>query len=61
MLALPRIDLSNGRPSFGFFNPTTSIIAMDGNAERLVPVAELIARVAPTVVVHWNVPRLTPR
>jgi hypothetical protein len=60
-LALPRIDLSNGRPSFGFFNPTTSIIAMDGNAERLVPVAELIARVAPTVVVHWNVPRPTPR
>jgi hypothetical protein len=56
MLALPRIDLSNGRPSFGFFNPTTSIIAVDGNAERLVPVAELIARVAPTVVVHWNVP-----
>ena len=60
-LALPRIDLSNGQPSFGFFNPTTSIIAMDGNAERLVPIAELIARVAPTVVVRWNVPRPTPR
>jgi hypothetical protein len=59
-LALPRIDVSNNRPSSGFFNPTTTIIAMDGNAERLLPIAEMIARVAPSLVVRWNGPRPTP-
>src|SRR5262249_41567627 len=60
-LALPRIDVSNGRPTFGFFNPTTTIIAMDGNPQRLVPVAEMIATTAPYMVVRWKGVPTTPR
>jgi len=33
-LALPRIDVWNGRPTFGFFNPVTTVITLDGNAQR---------------------------
>jgi len=60
VLALPRLDVSNGLPSFGFFNPTTTIIAMDGNVERLLPIAKMIETIAPSLVVRWNRARPTP-
>jgi 4-amino-4-deoxy-L-arabinose transferase-like glycosyltransferase len=59
VLALPRLDVSNGRPSFSFFNPTTTIIAMDGNAERLLPIANMIETIAPSLFVRWNRPQPT--
>jgi hypothetical protein len=59
-LALPRVDVSNGRPAFGFFNPTTTIIAMDGNPQRLVPIAEMIATTAPSMLVNWKGVPTTP-
>ena len=54
VLALPRIDISNGRPMFAYFNPTTTIIAMDGNPQRLMPVAAMIATTAPFLEVRWK-------
>jgi hypothetical protein len=56
ILAMPRLDVSNGHPSFGFFNPTTTIIAMDGNMERLLPIAKMIKRIAPSMIVQSNRP-----
>ncbi len=53
-LALPHLDVSNGDPSFGFFNPTTTIIAMDGNAAQLLPIAKMIETTAPSMVVRWS-------
>ncbi len=59
ILALPHIDISNGRPSFGFFNPTTTIVAMDGKFERLLPIAKIIKATAPSLFVqlHGSMPR----
>jgi hypothetical protein len=57
LLVLPRLDVSNGRPSFGYFNPTTTIIALDGDAKRLLPIAKLIETTAPTLAVRWNGPQ----
>jgi len=60
VLALPRLDVSNGQPSFGFFNPTITIIAMDGDEERLLPIAKMIQSIAPSLIVRWNRPLPTP-
>jgi len=54
-LTLPRLDVSNGRPNLAFFNPRTTIVAMDGKAERLVPIAKMIQAIAPSLTVRWNV------
>jgi 4-amino-4-deoxy-L-arabinose transferase-like glycosyltransferase len=54
ILALPHIDVSNGQPSFAFFNPTTTVIAMDGNPDRLLPIARAIEEAAPSLIVRWN-------
>ena len=32
--ALPHLDVSNGRPTLGYFNPVLRIVALDGNIER---------------------------
>jgi hypothetical protein len=55
-LALPHLDISNGRPSFGFFNPTTTVIVLDGRAERLLPIAKMLEAAAPSLIVQWNRP-----
>lgn len=54
ILALPHLDISNRHPSFGFFNPTTTIVAMDGKAERLVPIDKIIKTAAPSLFVQWS-------
>jgi hypothetical protein len=33
--ALPHLEVSNGRPSRGYFNPVLRVVAMDGRVERL--------------------------
>jgi len=45
--ALPHLDVSNGRPSRGYFNPVLRVVAMDGRVERLDEVAEKIRAAAP--------------
>jgi len=60
ILALPRLDISNGRPAFAYFNPTTTVVAMDGNAERLAPIAEAIEKLAPSLLVRRNETATTP-
>lgn len=45
--ALPHLDVSNGRPTLGYFNPALRIVAMDGNVERLRQISAAIAAAAP--------------
>jgi hypothetical protein len=52
-LALPHLDISNGRPAFGFFNPTITVVALDGKPERLLPIARLIAATDASLTVRW--------
>lgn len=53
-LARPHLDISNGRPAFGFFNPTTTIVALDGNPERLSRIAKLIEATDASLTVRWE-------
>jgi hypothetical protein len=53
-LARPHLDISNGRPAFGFFNPTTTIVALDGNRERLSRIARLIEATDASLTVRWE-------
>lgn len=50
--ALPRLDVSNGRPTLGYFNPVLRVIAMDGSVERLKHIAESIQAAAPSFTVR---------
>jgi 4-amino-4-deoxy-L-arabinose transferase-like glycosyltransferase len=45
--ALPHLDVSNGRPTFAYFNPALRIVAMDGSVERLKQIAAAIKAAAP--------------
>ncbi len=53
-LALPHLDISNGRPAFGFFNPTTTIVALDGKPERLLAIARFIEATDTSLTVRWE-------
>ncbi|MGB2933435.1 MAG: glycosyltransferase family 39 protein [Methyloceanibacter sp.] len=46
--ALPRLDVSNGRPTLGYFNPVLRIVAMDGSVERLKQIDAAIHAAAPS-------------
>jgi hypothetical protein len=52
-LASPHLDISNGRPAFGFFNPTVTVVALDGKPERLLPIARLIEATDASLTVRW--------
>ena len=45
--ALPHLDVSNGRPTLGYFNPVLRIVALDGNIERLQQISAAITAAAP--------------
>ena len=45
--ALPHLDVSNGRPSRGYFNPVLRVVAVDGRVERLDEIAEIIRAAVP--------------
>lgn len=45
--ALPHLDVSNGRPTQGYFNPVLRIVAMDGSVDRLKEIAAEIHAAAP--------------
>ena len=45
--ALPHLDVSNGRPTLGYFNPVLRIVALEGNIERLQQISAAITAAAP--------------
>ena len=45
--ALPHLDVSNGRPSRGYFNPMLRVVAVDGRVEWLDEIDETIRAAAP--------------
>jgi BolA family transcriptional regulator, general stress-responsive regulator len=50
--ALPHLDVSNGRPSLGYFNPVLRIVAMDGRVDRLNDIADAIRAAAPAFTIR---------
>lgn len=55
MLELPHLDVSNGQPAFGFFNPTIVVVALNGQSQQLAPIARMIAAADPKLRVRWSV------
>ena len=53
LFKLPYLEADNGRPSFAFFNPALRVVALDGNAERLKPIAQALQREAPNLRVTF--------
>jgi hypothetical protein len=49
--ALPHLDISNGRPSLGFFNPVIRLVALDGRTDQLRNLARTIKTTAPNLTV----------
>jgi hypothetical protein len=47
----PYLELSNGRPTFAFFNPVLRIVALDGDTEHLRSIAAALRRDHPNVSV----------
>ena len=52
--ALPHLDVSNGRPSLGYFNPVLRIVAMGGRVERLNEIADAIRAAAPAFTIRME-------
>jgi hypothetical protein len=50
--AFPRLEVSNGRPTMGYFNPVLQVVALDASADRLKRIAEEIQTAAPTFTVR---------
>jgi hypothetical protein len=48
----PYLEVTNGRPSYAFFNPVLRIVALAGQAERLAPIAAAIRARAPGLSVR---------
>jgi hypothetical protein len=43
----PYLEVTNGRPTYAFFNPVLCIVALDGDATRLQPIAAKLHEAAP--------------
>jgi hypothetical protein len=52
LFKLPYLEVTNGRPSFAFFNPVIRIVALDGNGARLAPIAASLRQSAPDLSVR---------
>jgi hypothetical protein len=50
--AKPHLDVSNGRPTVGYFNPALPIVAMDGSVDRLRRISAEIEAAAPSLKVE---------
>jgi hypothetical protein len=48
LFALPLLEVTNGRPSYAYFNPTIRIVALDGDAARLAPIEQALRKAAPS-------------
>jgi hypothetical protein len=52
LFKLPYLEVTNDRPSFAFFNPVLRIVALDGNGNRLSPIAAALQHDAPNLNVR---------
>ena len=43
LFQLPYLEVTNGRPSFAFFNPVIRIVALDGDVHHLETVATIFS------------------
>jgi hypothetical protein len=43
----PYLEVTNGRPAYGFFNPVIRIVSLDGDPARLQPIAAKLRKAAP--------------
>lgn len=58
LATLPHLDISNGRPSFGFFNPVIRLVALDGRVDQLQDLARAINTTAPNLTVDLIEPNV---
>jgi hypothetical protein len=49
---LPHLDVTNGQPALGYFNPTLRVVAVDGKVDTLRTLAEQISAAAPSLSVR---------
>ena len=49
LAGLPRLDVTNGKPALGYFNPTLRVVAVDGKVDTLRTLAERISADAPSL------------
>jgi hypothetical protein len=52
LLSQPHLEVSNGRPTSGYFNPVLRIVALDGSVARLQKIAGDIRAAAPGLTVR---------
>jgi dolichyl-phosphate-mannose-protein mannosyltransferase len=52
IFTLPYIQVSNGRPAFGWFNPVMRIVALDGDTDHLKSIATALTAAAPSLSVR---------
>lgn len=53
LFKLPYLEVASGRPSYAFFNPVLRIVALDGNGDRLAPIAAALRRDAPNLTIQF--------
>ena len=49
----PYLEVTNGRPTYAFFNPVLRIVALDGDPARLQPIAAKLRRRHPGSTFAW--------
>jgi hypothetical protein len=54
MFEMPHLDVSNGRPAFGFFNPEITIVALNSQPWQLASIAKVIASADPKLHIRWS-------
>jgi hypothetical protein len=53
LFKLPYLEVTNGRPSYAFFNPVLRIVALNGDRDRLPPIAAALQRGAPNLTIRF--------
>jgi pimeloyl-ACP methyl ester carboxylesterase len=53
LFKLPYLEVTNGRPSYAFFNPVIRIVALDGDRDRLAPIATALRHDAPGLTIQF--------
>jgi hypothetical protein len=49
----PYLEITNGRPAYGLFNPTMRIVALDGDVDQLKSIAAGLMVAAPNLSLHF--------
>jgi hypothetical protein len=53
LFKLPYLEVTSDRPSYAFFNPVLRIVALDGDRDRLAPIAAALQRDAPGLTIQF--------